>query len=411
MRFTFLHAADLHLGSPLAGLAGRDLSVARRIALAGREAFSALVDRALDEKVAFVLLAGDIYDREWQDNAIGLFFNKEVARLHRDGIPVFMIRGNHDAASVVTRTITLPQSVGQFSTRKAETLRLDALRVAVHGRSFPDRAVEENIALDYPDPIPGWFNIGLLHTSLDGRPGHAPYAPCSLSDLRSRGYDYWALGHVHEHEVVATDPHVVYPGNIQGRSVRECGAKGAVLVDVEDGRVVDLRRILTARAEWAMAAVDLTGIGEGTGLLAAVEAAVAQHLPADRETMLVLRVTLTGATALHLGLSAHPETLRTEIQAAADRVHGDVWVESVKLATREPASSVAGPVDTASFGALLARIGAEPAFRERIAGEIAIVSAKLPPIEGAPPLADDLHAIVEEARALVLGRVAGPGAF
>lgn len=411
MRFTFLHAADLHLGSPLAGLAGRNEAVARRIALAGREAFVALVDRALEEKVAFVLLAGDIYDREWEDNTIGLFFNKEVARLHRDGIPVFMIRGNHDAASVVTRTITLPASVGQFSTRKAETLRLEALRVAVHGRSFPDRAVDENIALAYPDPVPGWFNIGLLHTSLDGRPGHAPYAPCSLADLRSRGYDYWALGHIHEHEVVATDPHVVYPGNIQGRSVRECGAKGAVLVDVEDGRVLGLRRVPTARAEWAVVDVDLTGIGDGPGLLAAVEAAVAARLPADRGTMLVLRVILAGPTTLHRSLAAEPERLRAEIQAAADRIHDDVQVESVKLATREPPPVVAGTVDTASFAALLGAIGADPDFRTRVAAEIAIVSAKLPAIEGAPPLAADLDVIVEEARAMVLGRVAGSGVF
>ena len=96
MSFTFLHAADLHLGSPLLGLSMKDEDIARRFAEASRSAFSELVTRAIEARVAFVLIAGDVYDGEWRDTSIGLFFARELARLARETIPVFLIRGNHD---------------------------------------------------------------------------------------------------------------------------------------------------------------------------------------------------------------------------------------------------------------------------------------------------------------------------
>ena len=109
--FTFIHAADLHLGSPLAGLALKDAEIARRFASAGRRAFEELVDRALEMKVAFLIVAGDVYDGDWADNTIGLFFARQVARLDRAGIPVVLVRGNHDAESVITKSITLPPNL------------------------------------------------------------------------------------------------------------------------------------------------------------------------------------------------------------------------------------------------------------------------------------------------------------
>src|ERR1700691_6697677 len=174
MSFTFLHAADLHLGSPFTGLALKDEEVARRFAAASREAFTDLVTHAIEGEVAFIVIAGDVYDGEWKDTSIGLFFNREVARLDRAGIPLFLLKGNHDAESVVTKTISLPASVVQFPTNKAKTFRSGELNVALHGRSFPDRVVNENYALSYPDPVPGWFNMGVLNTSCDGGPGQAP---------------------------------------------------------------------------------------------------------------------------------------------------------------------------------------------------------------------------------------------
>ena len=165
MNFTFLHAADLHLGSPLVGLSLKDADVAKRFSFASREAFSDLVTQAIELKVAFIVIAGDVYDGEWKDTSIGLFFNREMGRLDRAGIPVFLLKGNHDAESVVTKAISLPDNVRHFPSNKAKTFKIEELKVAVHGRSFPDRAVTENYALTYPDPDDGWFNVGVLHTS------------------------------------------------------------------------------------------------------------------------------------------------------------------------------------------------------------------------------------------------------
>ena len=75
MNFTFLHCADLHLGSPMIGLSLKDEKVAEKFSAASREAFANLIGRALEERVAFVVIAGDVYDGEQRDNSIGLFFN------------------------------------------------------------------------------------------------------------------------------------------------------------------------------------------------------------------------------------------------------------------------------------------------------------------------------------------------
>jgi DNA repair protein SbcD/Mre11 len=200
--FRFVHTADLHLDSPLRGLSSRQGTPVEELRGASRKALDRLIDLAISERVDFVVIAGDIYDQDWKDYNTGLFFRSRMAKLQAAGIPVYMISGNHDAASIISRKLTLPCNVQSFSSRSAETFVLDSLPVAIHGMSFPNRAVEENLIPRYPAPVAGKFNIGLLHTSLAGAPGHDTYAPCSVEDLVAKGYDYWALGHVHQPAVV-----------------------------------------------------------------------------------------------------------------------------------------------------------------------------------------------------------------
>ena len=405
MGFSFLHAADLHLGSPLLGLALKDEAIARRFAEASRRAFTSLVTQAINERVAFVLIAGDIYDGEWRDTSIGLFFARELARLHRELIPVYIIKGNHDAESVVTSAITLPEAVTVFSTRKTETRLLEDLRVAIHGRSFPTREVADNWALAYPEAKPGWFNIGLLHTSCDGRPGHASYAPCTLADMAARGYDYWALGHVHEFEIVSSDPYVVYPGNLQGRSVRECGPKGAVIVDVEDGRVTNLRRIVTDQARWAVLAVDAQPHETEAALLGALEVAFRSVADAAEGRLVAARVRLTGETALHRRLVADQARFADEVLAAAQRCAEDIWLEKLSLETREPAFATGDALAGVDLGALLAG-GDTETIIARFAEDLELVRSKS---SGAklPFTGEDAPALIAQARALLLGRAGG----
>ena len=301
--FRFLHAADIHLDSPLKGLAGQDGNAAERVRTATREALDQLVSLTIEEQVDFLIIAGDLYDGDWRDYKTGLFFAGQMGRLNASNVPVYLLHGNHDAESQITRRLDLPDNVYVFGTRKPETFALEHLNVALHGQSFRQRDVTENLVPDYPAPVSGAFNIGVLHTGLGGMGGHANYAPCSFDDLANKGYDYWALGHVHQAEVLHEQPHIVFPGNLRGRHVRETGAKGAHLVTVEDSEIVDLEAVPCDVVRWAVLSVplnDAANLGDVTdSVREALEAAVANQ--ADGR-LLACRIRLEGRTEVHAQL-------------------------------------------------------------------------------------------------------------
>jgi DNA repair protein SbcD/Mre11 len=408
MNFRFLHAADLHLGSPFLGLAQKDDEVAVRFARASRSAFEDLVTKALEVDVSFVVIAGDVFDGEWKDASIALFLNRQFARLSNRGIPIFLLRGNHDAESLVTKSVTWSESVFEFSTRRPEIHRLKDLRVALHGRGFPHREVVENYAVDYPEPVAGWFNIGVLHTAC-GRAGHENYAPCTVADLAARGYDYWALGHIHAFEIVSRDPWIVYPGNLQGRSIRECGEKGAVIVEVADGVVSEVRRVVTDGARWAEVFVDVSPHDDETTLLRAVETELRPHAAAAGARLLAVRVVLTGATRLHPRFIADRDRLRDEVEAAAQRCGEDIWLERLRIDTTEPQRPARDAALTEiDLAAALQKFEEDSALRARVADLVKTVRDKLPGgMAEDTSAALDLDSILAEARALALGRSAG----
>ncbi len=232
----FVHAADPHIDSPLRGLAAYAGAPVQAMRGATRQAFESLVALCISECADLLVIAGDVYDGDWKDFGTALYLRAQLARLREAGVEVVLIRGNHDAASVITRNLKLP-GIHVLRHDRPESVVLEDLGVAVHGQSFATRAVTENLAAGYPAPLPGFMNVGLLHTSLGGYAEHEHYAPCGLEELVSRGYDYWALGHVHARAVLHADPYVVFAGNLQGRQMRECGAKGATLVEVLDGEL------------------------------------------------------------------------------------------------------------------------------------------------------------------------------
>lgn len=405
--FTFIHAADLHLGSPLASLATRNRDLAERFMAAGREAFMALIEQAIAMRAAFVLVSGDVYDGDWTDHSIGLFFAREVARLERAGIPLAYVRGNHDAQSVITKALTLPPSVLEFPTERAGVHRLDQLRVALHGRSFADRNVPEDFVSGYGAPLEGWFNIGLLHTSCSGYPGHQTYAPCTVAELSAKGYQYWALGHVHDFAELSREPHIVYPGNLQGRSIRECGPKGAVAVDVVDGRVAHLRHLVLDRARFAHLELDVAGARSETDILAGFDDLLAPQIAEADGRLLAIRVTLRGETSLHDALTGDPERLEAELQASAHRRHEDVWLEKVRIRTARPSRPLSGDAGGLDPVALLAELEGDPQLRERALQIVSELRLKLP--GGLSPSDDgdfDLDQLLSEAEATVLNRLA-----
>ncbi|KGD99346.1 MULTISPECIES: DNA repair exonuclease [Rhizobium/Agrobacterium group] len=410
MTFRFIHAADLHLGSPFQGLAMKDAAIAELFIEASRKAFSALVDQAVERRVDFFIVAGDVYDGDWKDNKIGLFFNREVARLERAGIPVFLLKGNHDAESVITKTITLPKNVSEFPVNKPGTFKLEHLKVALHGQGFAERSATENLALAYPKPEPGWFNVGVLHTSLTGREPHAPYAPCSVEDLRSRGYDYWALGHVHDFEIVAKDPLVVFPGNLQGRSIREQGAKGAVLVTVEDGRVTH-ERIITDSARFGELAATVEPDDDIPAILRRLENALESVAEKMEGRPLALRIRLTGRSRFRNELTARADDFRDEVQAACHRCHEDIWLEKLDVRLEPETAGATVPVDMLGLAGLIPMGTFPPELLADADARIAEITARLPGGIGAGDLAlgDDAETLLAEARDLLLARAARAG--
>jgi hypothetical protein len=331
----FLHAADLHLDSPLRGLERYDGAPVEQLRTAPRTALQNLIALAISEQVAFVLIAGDVFDGDWPDYNTGLYFASQMTRLHEAGIPVFLISGNHDAASQITRKLTLPENVRTFGSTKPETFELRELGVAIHGQSFATQAVTEDLSADYPAARSGMFNIGLLHTSAGGREGHENYAPCSVAGLVAKGYAYWALGHVHQREILHRDPWVVFPGNIQGRHVRETGSKGCTIVTVEDGRVVDVVHETLDVVRWCECEVSADGADDQAELLDRVRSALRNAADQADGRLLAARVIVRGTCRAHGHVMKHGEQFVADCRAMAnDLGAGRVWVEKIKLATR-----------------------------------------------------------------------------
>lgn len=402
--FRFLHAADTHIDSPLEGLDAYDGAPVAALRGATRAAFENLVRLALDEKVDFLLLAGDVYDGDWKDFSTGLFFIRQMARLKAVGIPVYLIAGNHDAASVLTRHLSLPDNVQVFSTRAAETRVVPGLPVAIHGRGFPQRAVPENLALEYPAPLPARFNIGLLHSSLTGAPGHDTYAPCSLADLSAKGYQYWALGHVHQPRVLARAPWVVYPGNSQGRHIREPGARGCRLVAVgDDLEVLDAEFRALDVLRWERLEVDVSDATALAEVYARLGAALVAAVSAAEGRLLAARIVLVGATDLHAMFKRDLPGLRAECIAQAQSVPDGIWIEKVEVRTtpRQNLAELAARDD-------LTRIVLET-LEQAAAGELAVPDEVGDLLKMLPSdLRDDVTAELAEAqRADLLDDVRG----
>jgi len=391
--FRFLHAADIHLDSPLIGLEAYEDAPIDEIRGASRRAFDNLVDLAIDEEVDFLLLAGDLYDGNWKDYNTGLFFVDRMARLKRSGIMVFIVAGNHDAASRITRSLRLPDNVTSFSTLKPETFILENHGVAIHGQGYHSRIVTDDIASSYPLYTPHYFNIGLLHTALTGKKGHEPYAPCSLETLTSKGYDYWALGHVHTREEISSDPFVVFPGNIQGRHIRETGAKGATLVTVEDGDItaIDHRPLDVLR--WAHCQVDLNGCENSDDMYELVRHSLEKEQDLAENRILAVRVELFGSSTLHAELLSQHVHWTQEFRALAASL-GDMWLEKIIFKTQRITSLEKITGEENPLAGLLHNIDGldlAPDILLDLVPEIASFKAKLPPeiLGGEDPFLSD----------------------
>jgi len=352
----FVHAADLHIDSPLRGLERYEGAPVELIRAATRRAFEHLVDLCLEEEAELLLLAGDLYDGDWKDYSTGLFFCQQMARLREAGTLVVWIRGNHDAASRLTQHLRPPENVIELSHARAHTIERDlgGVSVAIHGQGFPKAKVTEDLSERYPAPIAGAFNIGLLHTALDGREGHDAYAPCRVESLLNKGYDYWALGHVHQREEVHREPWIVFPGNLQGRHARETGKKGASLVTLRGTRVAEVQHRALDEVRWAHVTFDARDAASVDDVLDGLRERLNAEV-ADAEGRLVAaRVSVVGESRAHAGLSVNRERFEHELRLAAEDYARDAaWLEKIQIRTRPVGDPLLLRERADSLGALL----------------------------------------------------------
>lgn len=336
MAFRFVHTADLHLDSPLRSLSLRNPELASLIGDATRQALVRIVNLCLEEQVDALIIAGDLYDGDQTSMKTARFLATQMQRLHDAGIQVFKIRGNHDALSRITKELVLPPSVKVFSGRaEVVELKRQGQTVAIHGLSFSNAHAPESLLPKYKPPVAGAVNIGIMHTSLAGAPGHDAYAPCSVADLHSSGFHYWALGHIHQRSQHEGPRTVIMPGMPQGRDINESGEKSASLVTIGDDGSVTVEERLTSIAAFARINVDVSHSTEWSEIAEKISSALEQERMKTRSEHLVARLSLSGSTPLNWALRRDAELLKAEAEQRAERT-GKTWIEKLELHVSPP---------------------------------------------------------------------------
>ena len=336
MAFRFVHTADIHLDSPLRSLALRNLDLAELIGDASRQAFVSIVDLCLAERVDALVITGDLYDGEQTSMKTARFLAAQMARLHQAGIRVLKIRGNHDALSRISKQLVFPDTVTIFTGRpQSIPLTAGGLDVMFHGLSFANPKAPESLLPKYPAAREGAVNIGVMHTSLAGSPGHDVYAPCSVADLHGHGFDYWALGHIHVRQVHPGASTVVMPGMPQGRDIYAASQKSVTLVTIRDDRSIEIEERLTSVAQFERLSVDVTGTIEWSDAVARVRSSLETLRASVPSRYAVVRLALIGSSPLSWAMIRDKDLLLAEAEQAAEQV-GDTWVEKLELDLTQP---------------------------------------------------------------------------
>lgn len=338
--FTFVHCADLHLDSPFEGLQQAAAPVAEALRQATFRAFDNVVALALEEKAAFLVIAGDVYDSTHHSLYAQIRFREAVRRAAEAGVQVFVAHGNHDPLSAWEAKLTLPGGVHRFGGDAVERLtvrRSGAPLAHLYGISFPVREVRENLAARFPRQGEAPFAVGIFHGNVGGNPGHDNYAPCSLADLNACRLDYFALGHIHAPAILQErEPCVVYAGTTQGRSIRETGPRGCYVVQVGEDGLPRPRFAATDVVRWHQEHLGIDGLGSLDDLLDEL------HLRRERLRQeaqgrgVVWRLTLCGRGGLHERLARlDPERDLAEPLREEESPRTDfVWLEAVGVETR-----------------------------------------------------------------------------
>jgi len=341
------------------------------------QAFERIVDYALEEGASFVLIAGDIYDSVTRSLRAQLHFRNIAQRAGREGLNFYVVHGNHDPLNSWTARVPFPDNVIRFGedlssvTHYAEGIPL----ARIWGVSYSRRETSENLALRFrnlPDQN-DLFSIGMLHCNVGGVSAlHKDYAPCTMKDLLDVPVDYWALGHVHEKEILHdSSPVVVYPGNIQGRHINEQGDKGCFLVSVASGRVEELEFLPSSELVWMEKNIELEAVEGITDIYDMLESACESTRSSLKGRAAIVRFSLRGEKGSG-DLPVNPVLLDQIVQTFREREKKRldmIWIEAIRTAPqprKDPADSVKGGSFLADFLEVARQARQDPSFVEDI---------------------------------------------
>ncbi len=336
-KFRFIHTSDLHLGTPFKGLSRFNEHASTLLTEATYKAFDNVVSFAIKRNVEFVLVCGDLVDSEEGNLRAILHLKKGFDRLSEKGIKVFVVHGNHDPLSFMQEAVSFPDSVVVFPSKSPSWHRfrtLDGIDVAIWGMSFEKKSEKRNLARMMPKGPEDAFKIAMLHCCVGSRKDHDPYAPCSLSDLKTDRCHYWALGHIHKKEVVIQDPLAIYSGNIQGRSFKEQGKRGCYLVEVDEDFNVNTTFLETDAVRWMEVEIDVGSFTDVTDLFDKISVQLEKlhaGLKGVRGKGLITRVGLTGMCSFYdkLVSEALEEEIADELRGIFQEKEPPIFVEAV----------------------------------------------------------------------------------
>lgn len=334
----FLHLADVHLDT---AFEGRSDALREHLREALRTAFRRAVDCALNEDVHAVLIAGDLFDDDRLSVATEAFLVEQVERLTEAGIEVVYATGNHDPGGQGFRAskIDWPSGFHYVDTRTPTSIELtgpdDECRGKVVAAGHVASREDTNLAAQFPEAQGDVPHVGLLHahvTSAARVEAHDRYAPCSVEDLQAPGYEYWALGHIHTRQRVAPDVPAWYPGNLQGRSPRETGPRGGLLVTLRSDQPPEVNFRPFAPTRWEHVELDaLEEVETVQALVQKIQSSYREKAQQASATDWLLRVDLTGPCPLADEVSTGDQVDELE-QVAAERLDlRDVEIRTHRL--------------------------------------------------------------------------------
>lgn len=300
MTVKFLHAADIHLDAPFKEHGTNDYAQQRRKDI--RDAFASAISLAISSNVDFILICGDLYEHDYTSRKTIEWLAGQLERFKK---PIIMIPGNHDpyVANSWYKNFEWPKHV-RLLTDASPSLILEDLKVLIHGIGFSSSRQDKPDLEKISKPLEGYFNILMLHGTLDLTFGKTPYHPVTSAELNVLGYDYYALGHFHKQNNTYELKKAANPGSPEPLGFDEKGEHGVFVTTLtmdDSSKVkIDTEKASVARKHYVEPVLDITPF-ETLDRLKMELLGILEKLDAARD---LVRIHLTGRTALQLDCEA-----------------------------------------------------------------------------------------------------------